>query len=260
MTHFHQLLSYIKYWLHQENQHSLHAPFVYNLYKKTVTNHSTKKAYADIELVRKHFHTSKRRISVSDYGSGSHIEKTPERHLSKIASKGTTKAKYAQFLDRLIDHLEAAAILELGTSLGITSLYLSIENKRTLTTFEGAPSLVTIAQAVFEENGRTNIKIIDGNIDNTLPLHLKNNKSVDFVFIDANHTYTATLRYFKLLLQAKHKDTCFVFDDIHLTPKMERAWAEIKSHHEVTLSIDLFQIGIVFFNPMLRKQHYTLTY
>ncbi len=157
----------------------------------------------------------------------------------------------------MIRYMKCTNVLELGTSLGINALYLSLYRNCTVTTFEGSGSLANIANELLEDQ-RENVQVIEGNIDDTLPHFLEQSDKLDFVYFDANHRYNATLKYYDLCLRKSHNTTCFVFDDIHLTPEMEKAWIWIKNHYQVTLTIDLYQIGIVFINPDLSKQHYVL--
>jgi predicted O-methyltransferase YrrM len=255
----HQVLSFITYWLNEENEHSLHSPFVYELYKKVITQKNAKPIYPNIERIRNQFIKSKKTVEVTDFGSGTTDNRGAQRKISDIAAKGLSKRKYSELFERLIHFLEAKEIVELGTSLGINTMYLANGNNKNITTFEGDSSLASIAAAVFEGNEKS-IKIVEGNIDKTLPLFLEKKEAFDFVLFDANHRYDPTINYFNQFLRHTHDATCFVFDDIHLNKEMEKAWNEIKKHYQVTVSIDLFQIGIIFFNPEIRKQDYVLTF
>jgi len=152
----------------------------------------------------------------------------------------------------------ATCIVELGTSFGINALYLSEAKGATVTTFEGAPAIADIAALTFEFAGKENIRLTVGNIDQTLPAFLQQVRQVDFVFIDANHMYGPTIRYFEWLLKKIHERSVLVVDDIHCSPGMERAWEEIKGHRLVYGSADLYRCGIVFFDPSLNKQHVIL--
>ncbi len=239
------------------NIHSLHAPFIYELHKGVLSKKRKEAQHPEIEKVRKKFKVSNHNVQVIDYGSGSQKVKGERRQVSDIASYGLTQRKYAELMAHMIDWLECRNIIELGTSLGINALYLSRSPKVKLTTFEGAPALAAIAMELLEDQ-RNNVRVVEGNIDLTLPKFLENSEKIDFVFFDANHQLAPTINYFELCLKYSHNETCFVFDDIHLTPEMDTAWKNIIDHYQVTLTIDIFQLGIVFINPELRKQHYVL--
>ncbi|QSE96131.1 O-methyltransferase [Fulvivirga lutea] len=259
MSFLHQFKSLISYWLNEENEHSLHSPFVYDLYQKVIKKKPlAKSCYEKIEQVRTQFLNSDKEIELTDLGSKSTLKGSNK--ISTIASQGITKRKYCHFLDRLADYLEAKNIVELGTSLGINTLYLSCEASRKVTTFEGNPSLVAIAQAVFEGNKRNNVSTIEGDINDTLPKYLQQASGIDMVYFDANHTYEATMNYFKLIRKKCKDKACLVFDDIHRNAEMEKAWKDIKDDFEVTLSIDLFQFGLIFVDPEIRKQNHILTF
>jgi len=63
------------------------------------------------------------------------------------------------------------------------------------------------------------------------------------------------------LLKKAHNETILIFDDIHWSAQMEEAWEIIKQHNSVTLSIDLFFIGIVFLRKDFKvKQHFSLRF
>jgi len=257
VSEFHRIKSYISYWLDAVNIHSLHAPFVYELYRKVLKQKHQNPAYAAIENIREKFRASRHYVEVDDLGSGSQKSTASTRRVSDIATYGITRRKYSEIMADMIDYMDYRQIVELGTSLGINTLYLSAKPNTQVTTFEGSASLVNIANELLEDQ-RKNVTVIEGNIDKTLPLFLESSPKLDFIYFDANHQYRATLRYFDLCLQQGHDQTCFVFDDIHLSEEMERAWDWIKNHYQVTLTLDLYQIGIVFINPELRKQHYVL--
>ncbi len=257
MSKIHRVKSYLSYWLNAVNEHSLQAPFIYDLYKKVLKKPITEDP---INEVRNRLINSKHQVTVNGFGAGSQVSNGAMRNVADIAKYGITKHKHAQLLARLIAYLESKHILELGTSLGVNTLYLSKNAECLVTTIEGEESLMNIAESVFEAQGRNNINTHCGDIDKLLPEIIQQGSKLDFVFFDANHTKEATLNYFSQCIKKKHDQTCFVFDDIHWSKGMEEAWDRIKSHYEVTLSIDIYQMGIVFFNPEIRKQDYILEY
>jgi len=83
---------------------------------------------------------------------------------------------------------------------------------------------------------------------------------IDLVYFDGNHQKEPTLNYFHTCLQKAHKNSLFIFDDIHWSDGMEEAWEQIKKHDRVHLTIDLFQFGIVFFEKEMPKQHFILKF
>ena len=89
---------------------------------------------------------------------------------------------------------------------------------------------------------------------------LDQTNKLDFVFIDANHKSEAILNYFNLCLSKVHSNTVIVIDDIYWSSDMEKAWKKIKNSPQVMSTIDLFELGIVFFNPDLHKKHYKMRY
>ena len=153
-------------------------------------------------------------------------------------------------------------MLELGTSLGITTSYLSFANPdAAITTMEGAPEVASVAKNNFKQLHLSNIQVKKGNFDETLEAVIHQLSAVDFAFIDGNHRKQPTLNYFDQLISLSTPSTIFIFDDIHWSKEMEEAWHEIQQHTAVTLTIDLFFIGIVFFRTEQKiKQHFIVRF
>ncbi|UII26455.1 class I SAM-dependent methyltransferase [Fulvivirga maritima] len=254
-----QLKSFLWYWLKAEDKHSLHPPFVFSLYTSVFQNRDQPECFKAIKKAQKEFQQSKEEIKVTDFGAGSTVAKSGTRKLAQIATNGITRAKYSQLLYKICRFINAQQVVELGTSIGINTLYLSYACANgTVTTFEGATALAQRAQKLFNEHKADNIKIVTGNIDNTLEPNLPD--KVDLAFFDANHKTAPTLQYFHTVLDHAHEDSCFVFDDIHWSAEMETAWEEIKHHPDVSLSMDVFQFGLIFFKKGIKKQHYILQF
>ena len=152
-------------------------------------------------------------------------------------------------------------MVELGTSVGINTCYLATNSNIKVFTFEGSEQLASIANGIFSShNEAKNIELISGNIDKTLPEFLASPRQVDFAFVDANHRYEATIAYFGQLKAVASQDTILVFDDIYWSKEMTAAWKYIIAQPEVTLSIDLFEVGLIFFREDISKQHYQLNF
>ena len=189
-------------------------------------------------------------IDVEDFGAGSSVIKSNRRVVSAIAASSLKPKKYAQLLYRMVQYYKPVTILELGTSLGITSAYLAAANENaSVFTCEGSSAIAGIAIENFKQLQVNNIELTRGDFAATLPPLLTKLQSVDLAFIDGNHRKAPTLDYFTQLLPYTKPDTILVFDDIHWSAEMESAWETIKRHPKVTLTIDLFFIGIVLINP-----------
>ncbi len=253
-----QIFAFLEYWLKRVDQHSLHSPFVFDFFTSVINKVPPK--HIEIESLRKVLLRTKTTIEIQDFGAGSRVSSKVVKPISLIAKHATTPSKFSSFLAKTIDHFDYAQILELGTSLGINTLYLSQNEHVRVTTFEGDPSIAELAQKHFRAFKRTNITTITGNIDNTLTIALQKLNKIDLVYMDANHTYDATLRYFELLKHQIHENSMIVIDDIHWSKEMNRAWNEIKSKSEITLSIDLFEAGLLFFDPKIEKADYILKF
>lgn len=171
-------------------------------------------------------------IEVDDFGAGSVKGLKKQRVVQQIAASSLKPKKYAQLLHRLVKYFESKEVLELGTSLGITTSYLASAAKQSqVTTLEGAASIAALAQQTFDTLQLKNIKTVTGNFDETL--QTVTNKDYDFIFIDGNHRKEPTLRYFSQLIPCVHNNSVMVFDDIHWSKEMEETWKKSRSMHQL---------------------------
>ncbi len=256
----HRVLDYIRHFLASGDEHSVHSPFVFKLLTEGVYVKNKEPEFEKIETVRNRLLRDDRLINVSDLGAGSSFDgRLKSRSISEIAHKFAKSPAHCRFLFRLTRHLKPATMIELGTSLGISAMYQSAGNGTAkLFTLEGCPETANIARENFRNNNYYSINCITGNFDETLPVLLEDLKNVDYTYIDGNHTYTATLRYFQLLKFYCHRNSVIIFDDIYWSDEMQQAWQEIKSDKDVTISLDFYQFGIVFFNKDFTPQSFKL--
>jgi predicted O-methyltransferase YrrM len=259
-----QQFAYLRYWLRSGNAHGLHSPFVFGLYTTVIRHNGEFGAYARIEARRRELLKSSKIITVKDFGAGSQVAGAggTERRVRAIARHAAKPPRLAQLLFRLVNHLQPATVLELGTSLGLTTAYLAaVDSRHQVITFEGCPNTAAVAHETFQKLGLKNVRLVEGNLDQTLPATLAGlQKPVDFAFFDGNHRYEPTLRYFEQCLAKAHENSVFVLDDIHWSAEMEQAWEAIKAHPAVTVTVDLFYVGLVFFRKTQPRQDFWLRY
>jgi len=290
-----QLRSLLSYFFSAQNEHGLHSPFVFDLYLNLIKKDAVSPDYDRIEAIRQQMLQSSEQIRVTDYGAGSKVNASPVREVRDIAKNSKKSARLGRLFYRLIQQFNYEYIFDLGTSLGLTTLYLAANSKTQVTTFEGCPETAKVAMRNFEQfavyspkstvgnlerikgheaiesqqspitnhqseidNRQSAIQTIVGNLDEVLTFQVTAAPKIDFAFFDANHRYEPTIRYFETCLQKAHNDSLFVFDDIHWSAEMEAAWAYIKAHPSVTVTIDLFAVGLVFFRKQQPKQDFVL--
>jgi len=249
---------YLLYRLKAKTRHGLHSPFVYRLVDTVIYDYHAKKVYAEVESFREGLLNDDRVITINYPGAASHVNNDRRRKISVIAKNVLEPPKLAQLLYRLVADMQPANIIELGTCLGITTLYLqkAAPNAKVYT-LEGSPEIAGIAKRDFAEAGLTNIDLILGNFDDTLPEVINGLDKLDFVFVDGNHQKDATLKYFEWCLPKVHDDTLLIFDDIYRSEGMKEAWAQIKAHPQVTVTVDLFWIGLVYFRKGQVKEDFS---
>ncbi len=255
---------YLRYYLTASNGkgHGIHSPFVFDFIQHVLNDRKEYPCYSMIEAKRKELLRNETVIEVQDFGAGSSVIKTKQRVVKDIAASSLKPKKYAQLLFRMAQYYKSKTILELGTSFGISSAYLASANGMAdVYTCEGASSIAAIAKQNFNELGLGNIHLAEGNFAETLTAVLSRAGKIDLAFIDGNHRKEPTLNYFQLLLNHSTNSSIFIFDDIHWSAGMEAAWEEIKQHPAVTLTIDLFFIGIVIFSRDINhKQHFSIRF
>ncbi|WP_136480559.1 O-methyltransferase [Cognatitamlana onchidii] len=252
-----QVRQYLRFLVKSKNQHGVHSPFVFDLVTKCFYDKTKYSKYAAILNYKKTLKAHKEAIEVTDLGAGSHIMKTKTRQISDISKNAGTTNKRAKLLYRLTKYLNSEHILELGTSLGIATHAMSLGNPDAkISSIEGCPNTATFAEGYLNTFNVQNCHIIKGDFKSilkTLP-----QKTYNLVFFDGNHQKEATLYYFHTLLENANNDSVFIFDDIYWSKEMTEAWETIKNHAKVTVTVDTFFWGIVFFRQEQAKEHFRI--
>lgn len=254
------LIRFIKFYLKAKTKYHVHSPFLYDFTEKVLEDNRYYYVFEDVEDLREALKGDDTKIEVTDFGAGSQINNQKERSLSSIIKHSAISDTFGKVLFRLVNFYKPKTLLELGTSLGVSSIYQAAGSlDATLITLEGCMETAEEAVSNFEMLEVENIQIVVGKFEDSLPEVLSDIKKLDYVFFDGNHRKAPTLQYFNQCLENAHEDSIFVFDDIHWSEEMESAWEEIKKHPKVLITIDLFFLGIVFFkNIQNGKKHYKL--
>lgn len=263
-NHFQLGLKYLNYYFTASNGkgHGTHSPFIFHFITKVLNDQQHYPEYDIVEQLRKELLSNQTILTVEDFGAGSVVSKSNQRSIASITKNAAKSKKLAQLLFRMVKAYQPKTILELGTSLGITTSYLSLAKPdANVTTMEGAAAIANVAKRNFQNLKLQNISIIEGDFDLTLTTAIEQLSTINFAFLDGNHRQQPTENYFHQLLSKAHDDTILIFDDIHWSREMEAAWDTIKAHPAVRCTVDLFFIGIVFFRPEFHeKQHFTIRF
>jgi len=252
-----QIKQYIKFLKTSTNQHGVHSPFVYDLVTTCFYNKTKHEEYKVLKQFRKELCNNSNVINITDFGSGSRVFKSDKRVISQIAKTSGITSKRAKLLFRLAKYFDCKNILELGTSLGLGTSALSLADKNSVvTTIEGCPEMAKFAQQQFNTFQLNNIYLKIGRFEDVLPQLTSN--QYDLAYIDGNHQKEATLNYFETLILTVTNTSVVIFDDIHWSKGMTEAWDIIKAHPKVTVSIDTFFWGIIFFRKEQVKEHFTI--
>lgn len=260
LNELYRTIDYLEYLLVSDTRHGTHSPFVYRLLEEVFYVKNTNPVWDGIEQIRKEMLQSNTRIKLLDLGSGN---RSGLRKLSEITHRTARGAKYGRLLHRLLAHTQPQHCIELGTGTGITALYQAsaLKHGQVLHTIEGAPALCDIAGFNAERCALSEqIRIHRGDFADILPPLLLELQHLDYAYIDGNHTFEATTRYFEWMLPYLHTQSILVFDDIYWNEEMRNAWAFIKNHASVTVTIDIFAFGLVFFRPEQAKEHFKIRY
>jgi len=241
--------------------HGIHSPFVYDLYTQSIDTKNKAAIFDRIEALRKALCKNQSLISKRDLGAGSRNSENAKITIGEIAKRSTVPPYMGRLLFRLVNYFKPDTIIELGTSLGVSASYLAAGySKSRVISIEGDETLVKLANENLNKLGLTNVTVSCGDFDTKTPELLNEVEKLGIVFIDGNHTEEATWRYFKLFSERADNDTLIIFDDIRWSEGMQRTWRNICDDLDVTLSMDLFNCGLVFFNKGLVKQHFNLRY
>jgi predicted O-methyltransferase YrrM len=263
-----QIKSYLQFLWHSKNEHAVHSPFVFTLLTKCFYDKKSKpdpsgseqaKQYVILKNYRKSLLENNNTIEVNDFGAGSKVFKSNTRVISKIAKTAGISPKRAELLFRITNYFQPESILEIGTSLGLATSALSLGNlKAKIITLEGCPETANQCQLQLQKFNINNVELVITEFGEYLQSQNLISNIFNLIYIDGNHSKKATLEYFELLLPTITNETVWIFDDIHWSPEMEEAWKIIQKHPKVTVTIDTFQWGLVFFRREQPKEHFVI--
>ena len=247
---------YLQYQCRAVNARKIHSPFVYEFYTQVLKDRTKYPLYKTVNALKRKLRQQHERITITDFGSGTYQN---SRKLSSIVKNSAQWKPYAELLHRIMKHYNYPEFIELGTSLGFSTIYLAAGNPQAQGyTIDACGASLKVARENFQTLNLHNINIIHGKFEAHFESLLEKMPASTLIYIDGNHTYTSTLNYFNAILKHQDKLPVLILDDLYYSPEMEKAWQEISNHASVTLSLDLFKYGIVYFDNRFSKQNFVL--
>jgi len=264
----HPAIGYIKWWIGSKNLHGIHSPFLFKFVRDCVYSKDELSKFQNIEQIREQLLQNQNVLTFTDYGAGSLRDRqralgtdtTKRRKISQIAKNSLQQKKFCRLLHRIVNYFQVNTVLELGTSLGITTSYMAIGDRLPMIyTVEGAKAIAENAQQVFDRQNLKNICLFTNTFEEYFQT-ISTDTKFDLVIIDGNHRGDATLKYFNLLIQHIHNGSVLILDDIRWSESMYKAWGAITESSHATVTLDLYKLGIVFFNKNLSKENFKIRF
>lgn len=254
-----KIKSYIQFLWRSKNEHGVHSPFVFDLVTKCFYDKTKYPAYLILNNYRNALLKNKNFIDVTDFGAGSRVFKSNKRQVARIAKTAGISKRSAALLFRVVRYFQPDNILEIGTSLGLATSAMHLGNKNAkIITLEGCPQTINQCQLQLQKFDINNVECVNSKFEDYFKTLELKPTTFNFIYFDGNHSKTATLAYFEILLPTITNESVWIFDDIHWSAEMELTWKIIKEHPKVTVTIDNFQWGMVFFRNEQVKEHFVI--
>lgn len=246
-----QWLAYNKHLLFASSLrgYGIHSPMLYHLITDVIGNKHAYYAFAHLEKIRNELSNNRTRIWKGTNGSARYSSKATVGHVTRQTAMA---AHEAQLLFRLVNYFQPRHVLELGGGVGITTAYMGVAlYKGQIISVEGNPELARISGNTLHQAGVTNARVHNTSFMEGIAFYIKNYQALDYLVLDGNHTYKATLNYLQTLAPALHENSIVLVHDIHWSRGMEKAWQELCSWPQVRVSADMFGLGMLLFHPQL---------
>ncbi len=265
------IFNYFIFKLKASNEHGVHSPFVFHLLTNVIYNKNEYYCFKNIANLKLQFVSSKNifnwvknKFSLPNNTLGKNYSESDFRlinNTNQIYCHNKYSVKYSKLLFRLVNHFQPEHIIEIGTSFSIHSIYLaSACSKTSLITIEQNAEIADVTKDKFKKINLINIEQKFGNIPTSIFEIFSRFSTLNFVCFNRGFCASETLNYFTLCLEKVSKDSIFVFCDIYASSSNKELWNTIKNNNRVSVTIDFFFMGIVFFHKEQAKQNFRIKF
>lgn len=251
------IIAYFKHQLTANNRHGTHSPFVYRLADEVIYDFSDKKVYGALEDQRKKLFNDDSDIEITRPKEDNRLKKKSNQKVRVLAKSVLKKPRLAQLIFRLAQNSLPKQVIVFDANFGISAAYLAKACPQAkVIAVENCAEIAAIANQMFEDLELNNVQLVIDNFTEALTT----NGPLDFVYVDGKQSKKTILAYFTWCLPQLHNQSVFICKDIHQSEEMKDAWAELKNHPQVTVTIDLFWLGLVYFRKGQAKEHFKLKF
>ncbi|NOT37279.1 MAG: class I SAM-dependent methyltransferase [Saprospiraceae bacterium] len=244
--------SLLEYWWKSDTIYRLHPPFLYQIANNVFEKNEH---YYDFDTIEERYSQLLQRQESIESNDFSKSRKQAENRIGKFASKAIHHPSELFKLYNLVRIIKPSSILELGSCMGISTLTLGLAaNHSSVVGIEGNPQFSQIATEITSIT--KNVKIVHSLFENYL--QSLTNEKFDFIFLDGDHTYEATISIVTQLKTHLQENSVILLDDIHWSEGMYKAWNEITQWKEFSCSLETLRWGILFCNQNLTRGKFTL--
>lgn len=227
--------------------HGIHSPFVFELVTNVIEQPYPYYGYRDIDLIRLHLRLHDQAITWQ--GKQSSIR----RYLHKQA----ISQKEGELLFRLTNHYKSRSILAVGSSMGLTPLYLTgYAGDLKCIVLESETDVATIASRNIEKKTNSPLRVIQGDYQTTLQEALQQFEQIDCIYLckelrveELDNIYHECSPFF-------HEESILIISGIHSSSAKKNYWEQLCNDPKITVSVDLYKLGLIFFQPKLHKRMY----
>ena len=219
--------SWLKYLWHRKSKYTIHSPFVFDFVTKVLNDNGSNRDYDTILRI------------------GRLLDK--KKHISYA------KRKRSRLLYRVIRHYEPDSVVSFGSITALNATALAMGHLQTRVYLEQSEDFLETLNSM----GVINVNLIQPSEFDSERFRRLN---TGFVFFGRDSFEEDTWDYLVDCLSYKTVDSVFIFEGIHHNRDIEDAWEEIKANEDVSVTFDLYSIGMVFFREGIEKQDFVLKF
>lgn len=259
--HRQQVSRFLAFFQAAQTIYDVQSPALYRLAREVVENRRNYYILQEVRQLRRLWAQDRTRIDLPPWGAGSRAGldrgQSSVRDLVRHMAVSPRAGRHLFHLARLY---HPRHMLDLGTGVGFSAAYLAGGSLNgTCISVEGRAALSDLAGRGFRRLGLKNIQLVRSSFAKALADRKAAGTPLDLLHLDGDHSREAVERTWWLSRDLLRENSLFILSDIYWSAGMQSAWQWLKQQEEVSYSVDLFDLGVLFFNRgPLQQQHYRL--